>query len=91
MAYAFVTTDSVTFDPTVAIMTYEPQRVPMALGGQAYVARSVIIQRSFFNTKTEAHAFAALQNNGQNYRVLSALAKAKAAARAAALNATLTA
>ena len=91
MDYAFVTTDSETFDPTVAIMTYQPKRVPLALGGQAYVARSVVIQRSFFNTEAEALAFAAAHNNGVNPRILSKRAKAKADARAAAMNAILTA
>jgi len=91
MTYAFATSDAETREPTVAIMAYELKLVPLALGGRAYMARSVVVQRFFFNTSSEADAFAALHNDQQDYRARAALLKKKASDRAAAMNALATA
>jgi hypothetical protein len=86
--YAFATTDNVTFDNVVAIMTFEAKMVSTAFGGSAYAARSVTLNRFYFDTSEEAQAFADANNGGENYRNLSEIARLEAQDRAAYLNAT---
>ena len=82
--YAFATTDNVTFDNVVAIMTFEAK---MVLGGAAYAARSVTHSRFYFATSEDAQAFADVHNGGENYRNLSEIARLEAQDRADHLNA----
>ena len=84
--YAFATTDNVTFDNVVAIMTFEAKMVSDVFGGPAYAARSVVLSRFYFDTSEEAQEFADEHNGGESYRTLSETARLEAQDRADGLN-----